>query len=171
VQPLSVPPKIEVVSALPGQAPVLDNLLQLYAHDFSEFHDVQFNDQGRFVYKQLPLYFNEAGRHALLVRVDGKLAGFVLVKRGSEVSDDAAVWDMAEFFVVRGKRRHGVGTHIAHEVWKRLPGTWEVRVMIANPAAISFWERAIAALLGATPDSHTYVEHGEQWRVFRFESK
>lgn len=165
------PAEIELLPVSPEQAPVLDNLLQLYAHDFSEFHEVEFNDSGRFVYRQLPLYFSEAGRHALLVRVHGKLAGFVLVKRGSEISGDAAVWDMAEFFIARGHRRHGVGTRVAHKVWERFPGTWEVRVMVANTAAVSFWERAIAVHIGQPAASHAYAKNGEEWRVFRFESK
>ena len=91
---------VEVVPATLEQQSILANLLQLYAHDFSEFHDVDLGPDGRFVYASLPLYWSEPDRHPFLVRVDGRLAGFVLVKRGSEVSGDKTVWDMAEFFVI-----------------------------------------------------------------------
>ena len=141
---------VEVIPATAEQEPILANLLQLYAHDFSEFLDVPLQADGRFGgYKNLSLYWREGGRHPFLVWVDGKLAGFVLVKKGSEVSGDTNVWDMAEFFVIRAYRRRGVGTLIAHEVWRRFPGAWEVRVMRANVSAHKFWERAISGFTGA----------------------
>src|SRR5580700_6904839 len=93
--------RIEVLLATPDEQPILANLLQLYAHDFSEFHDIELGADGRFDYKHLLLYWRDPGRHPFLVRIDGKLAGFVLVKRGSEISNNPTVWDMAEFFVMR----------------------------------------------------------------------
>jgi predicted acetyltransferase len=117
----------------------LANLLELYAHDFSEFFEIELGEDGRFGYKDLPGYFREPNRRAFLVRVDNKLAGLVLVKRGLGLSDDEIVWDMAEFFVVRRYRRRGIGTYVAHEVWRQVPGLWEVRVMESNHAAHLFW--------------------------------
>lgn len=163
--------KIEVVPATAEQAPILANLLQFYAHDFSEFHDVEIGADGRFVYNPLPLYWSERGRHPFLVWVDGELAGFVLVKKGSEVSGNGNVWDMAEFFVLRAYRRRGVGTRIAHEVWKRLPGEWDVRVMQSNVAALNFWTRAIAEFTGEDIDAAHFEKDGERWTVFSFETK
>ena len=94
-----------------------------------------------------------------------KPAGFVLVKQ------EARVWDMAEFFVVRGCRRHGIGTAVAHEVWKRFPGPWEVRVMQANQAALPFWERAVSGFTGK-PVSPTRLEKGGKlWHMFSFDSE
>ena len=69
---------IEVTPASPDEQPILANLIQLYAHDFSEFHPVELGADGRFVYKPLPLYWLEPGRHPFLVRIGGKLAGFCL---------------------------------------------------------------------------------------------
>src|SRR5882672_3536388 len=130
---------IEVIPAAAEQEPILANLLELYAHDFSEFLDLELGADGRFGYKRLALYWSEPGRQPFLVRIDGKLAGLVLVKNGSDVSGNTTVWDMAEFFVIRGYRRRGIGTQIAHEVWKRFPGAWEVRVMESNIPAYHFW--------------------------------
>ncbi|HLJ89755.1 MAG TPA: GNAT family N-acetyltransferase, partial [Candidatus Angelobacter sp.] len=123
---------LEVIPSTREQEPILANLLELYAHDFSEFHALELGPDGRFGYKSLPLYWVESTRHPFLVRLNGKLAGLVLVKRGSEISKNEMIWDMAEFFVARGYRRRGVGAEIAHEVWRRFPGLWEVRVMEAN---------------------------------------
>src|ERR1035438_9120203 len=78
---------IEVIPATAEQEPILANLLELYAHDFSEFCDVEIGADGRFGYQPLPLYWSEPGRHPVLVWVESKLAGLVLVKRGSNVSN------------------------------------------------------------------------------------
>ncbi len=162
---------IEVISAAPEQAPILANLLELYAHDFSEFQDLELAADGRFGYGQLPLYWREPNRHPFLIRIDGNLAGLVLVKRGSEFSRNETVWDMAEFFIVRGYRRRGVGSETAHQVWRRFPGAWEVRVMDSNHAAHQFWKRAIAAFAGEPIPSVRVERAGKWWRVFSFESK
>jgi predicted acetyltransferase len=162
--------RVEVVPAAPAQEPTLANLLELYVHDFSEFVDVELGADGRFGYKALPLYWTEPHRHPLLVKVDGRLAGFALVKQGSEVSGDEKVWDMAEFFIVRRHRRHGIGRLAAHEVWQRFPGPWEVRVMHLNHSAKEFWKRAIGSFTGEVILPVRVETNGKCWDVFSFES-
>jgi len=161
---------IELIPARPEQESILANLLELYAHDFSEFYDLEIGANGRFGYSSLPLYWSEPGRHPFLVWVEGQLAGLVLIKKGSEVSGNAAVLDMAEFFVLRGYRRRGIGTHIAHEVWSRFPGSWEVRVMQSNVSARDFWESAISTFTGAAIQSVRVEHNGKWWTVFSFKS-
>ena len=160
----------ELIPATPQQQSILANLLELYAHDFSEFHPVALGPDGRFGYQDLPLYWQEPGRFPFLVKVDGQLAGFVLVKRGPQFTSSAIVWDIVEFFVARGYRRRGIGSEIAHQVWRRFPGPWQVRVMESNTTALHFWQRAITSFTGK-PVPPTKVEKGSQlWHVFTFES-
>ena len=161
---------IQVIPALAEQEPILANLLELYAHDFSEFHDLELGPDGRFGYEHLPLYWSDSARHPFLVFVDGKLAGFVLVKLGSEVSGNVSVWDMAEFFVIRGYRRRGIGAHVAHEMWRRFPGTWEVRVMESNISAQHFWAQAISGFAERVIGPARVDHDGKCWLVFSFES-
>jgi predicted acetyltransferase len=162
---------VAVVPAGPEQEPVLANLLELYAHDISEFHDIEIGQDGRFGYRSLSLYWSEAGRHPFLVKVNEKLAGLILVKRGSEISGDANLWDMAEFFILRGYRKRGIGTEAAHQVWKQFPGLWEVRVMESNSQALRFWGNAISKFTGETIRP-TRIERGSgRWRLFSFESR
>ncbi len=161
---------IEVLPATLEQKPIVANLLELYAHDFSEFHPVELGADGRFGYRDLSLYWLEPDRHPFLVNVGGKLAGFVLVRKGSKLSGNETVWDMVEFFVVRGYRRRGVGTAIAREVWRRFPGPWEVRVMEANHSAHHFWEQAVTKFTGEAVYPAHIEKNGERWRLFSFES-
>lgn len=160
--------QLELIPATAEQQPVIANLLELYAHDFSEFRRLELGPDGRFGYEPLPLYWTEPGRRPFLVKVDGQLAGLVLVKQVSGSSGPD--WDVAEFFVVRGYRRLGIGTEIAHQVWRRLPGAWQVRVLPANPAR-HFWERAIAGFTGNASQPKALEKDGETWFVFTFDSK
>jgi predicted acetyltransferase len=161
----------ELIPAGPDQQSVLANLLELYAYDFSEFHEIELGADGRFGYKHLPLYWREPDRHPFLVKVDVNLAGLVLVNRGPELSGDNTVWDMAEFFIMRRYRRRGIGTCVAHEVWRQFPGRWEIRVMEANHSAHSFWAQAISAFAGEMILSSRIEHRGNVWQVFTFESQ
>ncbi len=127
---------IEVREAAPSDRPVLEQLLELYLHDFSVFTDGDVDATGRFHYPNLDLYWTEADRHPFLFRVDGRWAGFALVRAG-------APHDMAEFFVLRKYRRRGVGIVAARSVFARFPGEWQTREMTANTGATDFWRRAI----------------------------
>ena len=53
---------------------------------------------------------------------------------------------MAEFFVLKKYRRHGLGTVAAQYVINRFPGKWEIRVHSENQAAIQCWRQAISDL-------------------------
>jgi predicted acetyltransferase len=163
--------EIEIVPALPAQEPILANLLELYRYDFSEFIDLKLGADGRFGYKHLPLYWQESDRHPFLVMANGYIAGFVFVRKGSEISHDPDVWDIAEFFIMRGFRRLGIGMRVAQEIWQKFPGKWEVRVMARNPKAKVFWERTIERFLGKTIEPMPLEKDGESWQVFSFESK
>ena len=163
-------PDIEVILAKAEQQPTVANLLQLYAHDFSEFYNVEIELNGRFGYPPLPLYWSEPDRYPFLVKIGGNLAGFVLVKRGSEISGNLLVWNMAEFFVLRAYRRRGIGTQIANEVWRRFPGLWEIRVMPSNVPAHPFWERAISRFTGEKIDPVFAEKDGRQWAIYSFNS-
>jgi hypothetical protein len=88
------------------------------------------------------------------------------VNKGSEISRDQNVWDMTEFFILRGFRRIGLGMKTAREVWTRFPGKWDVRVIARNQKAMSFWGRAIDEFLGKPIEPIVLDQNGEYWNVF-----
>jgi predicted acetyltransferase len=143
---LSTSPIVTLEPATPDTAPLLVNLLELYIHDMSEFLPIEIGTDGRFGYPRLPLYWSEPEqRHAFLIRCDDKLAGFAFATRGSPATDDPTDLDVAEFFVLRGHRRSGVGRMAAFALWDRLPGRWVVRVSQANRAGVPFWREIVRA--------------------------
>jgi predicted acetyltransferase len=132
---------------------VLENLAQLYCHDWSEMLPLDVGDDGRFADFGLASYWTDDWRHPFLLRSDGKLAGFALIAARSKITGDGGVFDMTEFFVLRRFRRQGVGLAAAFAAFDRFQGRWEVRQRQENPGATAFWRRAIAAYT----DGH-YVE-------------
>ncbi|HEX7828875.1 MAG TPA: GNAT family N-acetyltransferase [Thermoanaerobaculia bacterium] len=156
---------VRLEPAQPHDAPLLANLLELYLHDLSEAFPIEPGADGRFGYERLPLYWTEPDRRfPLLIRSHERVVGFVFVTRGSPMSDDPDVWDIAEFFVLRRHRRDGVGRRAAFAVWDQFPGRWIVRVFDANRGAIPFWSRVIAEY---AKGAFTLTER-DRWRVFSF---
>jgi predicted acetyltransferase len=131
-----VSPRVDVAPATPADRDVLRHLLELYIYDFSEFIAADVDEQGLFGYGHLDAYWSEPDRHPFLIRADGRLAGFALVRSGNP-------HDMAEFFVMRRYRGHGVGLTAARSLFAGFPGEWQVRQMSSNPAATAFWRNAI----------------------------
>lgn len=161
---------VEVVPATADQEPVLARLVELYAYDLSATFDLHLGPDGRYGFPALPLYWKEDSRLPFLVKVGGHLAGFALISRGSLVGNGPDVWDIAEFFVAKRYRRSGVGAEVAQEIWHRYPGSWEVRVLEANEAAVIFWQRTIGAFTGKTAQPVRVEQGGRQRLLFSFDS-
>jgi len=151
-------------------APVLGRLFELYAHDFSEFVPLPLKPTGLFDVAPGDIWWTHADHHPLYIHAGGALAGFALARRGSRTTGAADVMDVAEFFVVRGARRHGVGLQAAHALFGRFPGPWEVRVRQKNAPARGFWTRAVGAFTRAPAVPEAVTSGGAEWDVFRFVS-
>lgn len=132
--------KIEVSPAKVEDKPILRNLLELCLHDYSEFNGKDVNEHGLFDYPYLDHYWTEAGRYPFLVKVEGKLAGFVLV-RDLAIAEGEPLWQIAEFFILRKYRRQGIGREVAHQMFERFVGRWEVTQEKGNLPAQQFWQR------------------------------
>lgn len=114
--------EIKIVPATIEQKPILANLLELYVYEFSETWLFDIGDDGFYGYEWLPLYWQEPNRFPFLLYVSGKIAGLVLVQKGSPLGNDFQNWDIAEFFIMRKYRKQGIGTYVAHKVWQQLKG-------------------------------------------------
>jgi predicted acetyltransferase len=164
--------EITLEPATRADRPVLANLLELYVHDLSEiFPQARVGADGRFGYDKLPLYWSEAGRFPFLIRAGGELAGFALAMRGSPATDDPEDLDVAEFFVLRGHRRAGVGRRAAPLLWDRISGSWVVRCSLANRPGLPFWESAIRGYTGGAYEARELPGDPNPWRVFSFRSQ
>src|SRR5262252_7458427 len=124
VTPLQSMPTISLSTAAKAERVTLENLMQLYIYDWSELRPLDVDGDGRFEADALDTYFEDDWRHPLLLRVDGRLAGFALVSRRSRLTGAASVFDMSEFFVMRRYRRKGVGLAAAAAAFDHFKGPW-----------------------------------------------
>jgi predicted acetyltransferase len=171
VSQMTDPNAVTLDVATPRDAAVLTNLLELYSHDLSDLFGLEVGAGGRFGYAKLPLYWSEpARRFAFLIRRGGALAGFALATRGSPVADDPAVFDVAEFFVVRRHRGAGVGQTAAGLLWDRFGAPWTVRVAEVNRAGYQFWSSVVARYTAGAFTETTRPDSPQAWRVFAFDS-
>jgi predicted acetyltransferase len=127
---------VDVVEAQLDHKMVIRHLLELYQHDFSELDGSDVDDHGLYGYRYLDHYWTEDDRRPFLFLVDGRWAGFALVRLGDPN-------DVAEFFVLRKHRRHGIGKAAARDLFRRFPGAWQVRQVATNLAATTFWRDTI----------------------------
>jgi predicted acetyltransferase len=165
-------PKVEMTVARAEDRQVLENLMQLYVHDFSEHWagtaDGELGEDGRFGLFPLDSYWTEADRIPLLIRADGFLAGFALLNTYAH-SGRPVDRSVAEFFVVRKYRREGVGQAAAQAIFKRYPGQWEAAVVRRNVGALAFWRRAASTCPGVSDVDEQDVAD-ERWNgwILRF---
>jgi predicted acetyltransferase len=164
---------VSVTVAAAAHAPVIQNLTQLYTHDFSEFWGGtsrgDLNAAGLFAAYPLDDYWTKPNWSALLIWCDQALAGFSLVNDQTH-SGLAANSNMAEFFIVRKYRGRGVGRIAAEIVFSQYPGLWEVAVARKNSRGREFWNKTIRRS-AKTSNIQELDLQNEKWNgsILRFE--
>ena len=162
-----------LTTALPGEAPIIQNLMQLYTHDFSEFWACttrgDLNPDGRFEAYPLSEYWSRPNWSAFFIWHNQVLAGFSLINDKTH-SGQAANRNVAEFFILRKHRGQGVGQIAAEHVFSMHAGSWEVAVARNNVQAREFWRKTIQNANSAADVCELDV-NSAKWNgpIFRFE--
>jgi predicted acetyltransferase len=154
--------EVVVVAAAEVDRERLLALSEFYVYDLSDVMPFDLAEDGRFSVFRVDAYFANPRRHAFVVRVDGRLAGFALVHNGSRLSEDESIFDMAEFFVMRKYRGQGVGARAAVALFERFRGRWEVRQRAENQPATQFWRKVVARYTGGRFEE--LIIDDERWR-------
>ncbi len=166
-------PKVELERAGPEKREVFANLFQLYVHDFTElWTDLDrgyLDETGLYPpYDKLDSYWSgDPRREPLLIRADGRLAGFALINDYAN-SQQPCDYSMAEFFVARKYRGCGVAEAAANLAFKARPGQWDVAVTRRNLGAQVFWRRFAASVAAGPVDD--IDQNDEHWNglILRF---
>jgi predicted acetyltransferase len=137
---------LEEVTAARRQT--IENLMQLYLYDFTEFLDNNVDSYGLFQYKYLNQYWNRADRVPLLIKVENMIAGFALINSHTLLEENMGARSIAEFFVMRKFRRRGIGRKAAMLVFDMFRGRWEIAEIETNRPAQSFWRSVINEYTG-----------------------
>jgi predicted acetyltransferase len=164
---------VSVTLALRSEAGIIDNLMQLYTHDFSDFWAGtargDLNSDGRFEAYPLDEYWTRPNCSALLIRRSQVLAGFALLNDKTH-SVETADRNVAEFFILRKHRGQGVGRAAAELVFSSCAGSWEVAVARKNLQAQEFWRNTIQNA-GRASNIREMDLQGDTWNgpIFRFD--
>lgn len=99
-------------------------------------------------YPYLDAYFSEPGRHPFVIRRQGKVVGFALLRDATSTS---RVWEVSEFYVTPESRRAGVGREAVVAIWRRFPGAWDLQVHAHNTGAVRFWASCVEVAARQAP--------------------
>src|SRR5438445_444520 len=129
---------VEVREARREDTPVLRRLMQLYLYDLGTIDGWDIGDDGLYgIEARIEGFWTDPNRRSFLVRVDGKLAGFALVRDGAHFAGDGTR-EISEFLILRRYRRRGAGERVARRVFDMFPGRWEVTELGSNVGAPAF---------------------------------
>jgi predicted acetyltransferase len=172
--------QVKVIEATDVDFATVCNLGRFYVYDLSEFTGWGFDASGSYdLSTNLGKYWGTVPEKderpwpadwrgfPFLIRADGALAGFALVKQIGPKT-----FDMGEFFVAKLFRRHGVGQIAATTLFDMFNGAWEVRELVANTPAQSFWRRIIRDYTAGNFNEaqEHFAVYGREFVVQRFES-
>lgn len=157
---------INIEPILIEQKSVFVQMMELYSYDFSEFSDDDINEYGYFGYPRIDDYWNQEGRYPFFIRVDGKLAGLVLVRSCCEHNNLTNPHNIAEFFVMKKYRKQGVGKVTAMMIFDMFPGGWEISQWTKNLPAQKFWHKVVDGYTNGKYSTFTAVGKDEVGFMF-----
>lgn len=152
-----------VVRATRTEKNLMEQLIQFYIYDFTEYTGVAIREDG--TYRSMPdidKYWNEPLRHhPYLIKVNSEAAGFILIKERDEQSKCNV---FAHLFVLRKFRRTGVGRVAAEYLLQQYGGEWELHQLDNNAPAQRFWDRIINEI--SDGNVTVRLENGRRYQHF-----
>lgn len=134
--------EVAIINASLNDRALIENLLQLYIYDFTEFTNAAITENG--LYKIMPdfdTYWTHSRSNVpYLINVDEEIAGFILIKK---LDEPRKMNYLSHFFILRKFRRKGVGRKAAVHIFKLFGGEWGLHHLENNVPAQKFWDRII----------------------------
>lgn len=149
--------------------PIVRRLVQLYVYDLVGARWGVEADGSYAPPRWHRRFWRRDGRHRFLVRVNGRPAGFALIREIAPGHGGPA-HEISEFFVLRTHRRRGVGARVARALFNRFPGRWELSVLTWNRGALSFWRRVIRGAARGRVESIQRAQGDLPSILWRFEA-
>jgi predicted acetyltransferase len=114
---------------------------------------------------QIAHWFGDPNTFPLIIVKGSEPVGFARVLRAVAAGSTPRIdYRMAEFFVMRTRRRLGIGQTAVQLILSRFAGRWEISEYLRNTAAVSFWRRVVASYTRGTYQER--IVNGEVHQVF-----
>ena len=107
--------------------------------DLAEFRNSEVQADGRYRDDRLRTYLAYEEHWPYLVRSQGEIAGFALVRKSKP-----STYVIGEFFIASKFRGAGVGQGAVSEILQKFAGNWEVPFQNENSKGAAFWRKAIS---------------------------
>ena len=134
---------IELIQAGSEERELLWNLHQKFLYEMTGYYANEMDERGNIQFGDFDAYFTDPRRSALLIRHDGRLAGFALVHPYSNL-DETPDHVLAAFTVFPSLRRRHIAVQAAQAILTRYQGRWEIKYNEKNTAARGLWHMVTA---------------------------
>lgn len=131
----------------------LTHVYSFYLHDLSQFAptEYQLSPRGLWEPDHLPYWLDHAFCHPLVLLEGPAPVGFAFVGQTPfPFMSHGIQFRLAEFFVLRSRRRTGIGRSAAHATLVAFAGSFELVVLARNAPALRFW-RSILPQIATEP--------------------
>ena len=114
---------------------------------------------------QIAHWFGDPNTFPLIIVKGSEPVGFARVLRAvASAAQPRIDYRMAEFFVLRTRRRLGIGQTAVQLILSRFAGRWEISEYLRNAEAVSFWRRVVASYTRGSYQER--IVNGEVHQVF-----
>ena len=114
---------------------------------------------------QIAHWFGDPNTFPLVIVKGSEPVGFARVLRAvASAAQPRIDYRMAEFFVLRTRRRLGIGRTAVQLILSRFAGRWEFSEYLRNAEAVSFWRRVVASYTRGSYQER--IVNGEVRQVF-----
>ena len=121
----------------------LFNIMQIYYKELSKYQDetaiFETNEKGIYESKYFDCYWTDKDRFPYLLKQDEKIIGFAFVRKNEE-----NYIEIAEFFILNEYKSKGLGSFMAKNLFDLHKGNWEIRTLLKNKSAQTFWRKIIS---------------------------
>ena len=161
-------PCAQLILATRNDFVCIENLMQFYMYDFSQWLPVTFCANGLFKISPKDDYLGNPRTTPYLIMVGGDIAGFVTVD--DDVNDPGTDHNIGYFLIARRFRGKGLGKAVVTQLLAQHPGVWQIFYITANLGAAQFWDRIIPELSAGKFDTRKETVDGHDCTLYCFRS-
>lgn len=167
--------EIKILEAALTDYPTIQNMARFYVYDMSEYLGMEdgwaIPENGLYECIDFRKYWDDKHAHPFLIYYKNEMVGFVIVD--TKGSDQQVNFNMAQFFILRKFKAKGIGRFVAHQIFEKFRGVWEIMVIPGNEGAYRFWRTIIGDFTkGVFTEYSRKIAHFKQnsKNIFRFDS-
>jgi len=119
---------------------LVENILQKYLYEMTEYYENNMDEIGNFDYKYLPYYFENKARQIFLAYENQILLGFAFINTHSFTASPVDNC-IAEFCIFPSFRKNGKGGEFLEKIFEFRQGSYQLKFSEKNEKGAHFWRK------------------------------